>query len=172
VNGAEGAGLEEIVERLRGRYFGKYRGVVTDVDAATCRIKATVPAVLGDADVGWCMPCVPYAGDQVGIVFLPERGSGVWIEFEAGDVSYPIWVGGFWRSGEVPPDAGEAVKVIVTKAPHKIVLDDDGQSVTISDANQNSVTLDASGIALVRGGQKIVVSDASVSVDDGALEVM
>ena len=59
------------------------------VDAATCRIKAKVPAVLGDAESGWCMPCVPYAGPKVGIAFLPEVGSGVWIEFEGGDVSYP-----------------------------------------------------------------------------------
>ena len=48
------------------------------------------------------MPCVPYAGPNVGFAFLPEVGSGVWIEFEGGDVSYPIWVGGYWREGEVP----------------------------------------------------------------------
>ena len=52
------------------------------------------------------MPCVPYAGPNVGIAFLPEVGSGVWIEFEGGDVSYPIWVGCYWRDGEVPADVG------------------------------------------------------------------
>ena len=72
------------------------------------RIKAKVPAVLGETDTGWCMPCVPYAGPGVGIAFLPEKGSGVWIEFEGGDVSYPIWVGGYWREGEVPSDAARA----------------------------------------------------------------
>ena len=39
--------LAEILERARNRFFGKYRGVVTDVDTSTLRIKANVPAVLG-----------------------------------------------------------------------------------------------------------------------------
>ena len=161
----------DVIERIRGRYFGKYRGTVTDVDASTLRIKAKVPAVLGDQATGWCMPCVPYAGDSVGIAFLPETGSGVWIEFEGGDVSYPIWVGCYWRSGEPPSDATPTVKAIVTKAPHKILLDDDGGSVTISDSNGNTVTLDSSGVTMAKGSQKVVISDSSVSVNDGSLEV-
>ncbi len=91
--------LEDLVEHLRTRFYGLYRGVVTDNDDAAKlgRIKARIPAVLGDVESGWCMPCVPYAGDHVGIAFLPEVGSGVWIEFEGGDVSYPVWVGCYWR---------------------------------------------------------------------------
>ena len=153
------------------RYYGKYRGIVSDVEASTCRIKAKVPSVLGDVDSGWCLPCVPYAGPQVGIAFLPEEGSGVWIEFEGGDVSYPVWVGCYWRQDEVPSAVAAGVKVIVTKASNQLVLDDDQGSITITDNNGNSVTLDTTGITLSRGGQKVVVSDASVSVDDGALEV-
>jgi uncharacterized protein involved in type VI secretion and phage assembly len=162
----------ELLERIRYRFYGKYRGSVTDVDASTLRIKAKVPAVLGDQESGWCMPCVPYAGQDVGLAFLPEQGSGVWIEFEGGDVSYPIWSGCYWRSGEQPSDAAPKVKVIVTKSPHKILLDDDGGSITISDSNQNKITLDSSGITLERGGNKVAISDSEVNVNDGALEVM
>jgi hypothetical protein len=163
--------LEDLLEHLRNRFYGKYRGAVTDVDAATCRIKATVPAVFGSVDTGWCMPCVPYAGPNVGIAFLPEVGSGVWIEFEGGDVSYPIWSGCFWREGEVPSDVDAAVKVIVTAAPLELKLDDNAQSITITDPNGNTVTLDSSGITLENGGSQVVVSSSSVSVNDGALEV-
>ena len=163
--------LEDLLERLRTRFYGKYRGVVSDVDATTCRIKATVPAVYGAVESGWCMPCVPYAGPNVGIAFLPEVGSAVWIEFEGGDVSYPIWSGCFWRTGEVPSDVGADVKVIVTTAPHEIKLDDDQQAITITDPNGNTVTLDSSGITLSNGGQQVVVSSSSVSVNSGALEV-
>lgn len=162
----------EILERVRYRFYGKYRGTVTDVDAATLRIKAKVPAVLGDQPTGWCMPCVPYAGANVGVAFLPEQGSGVWIEFEGGDVSYPIWVGCYWRSGEQPSDATPTVKAIVTASPSKILLDDDAGTITISDSNQNTVTLDSSGITLERGGSKVEISDSEVNVNDGALEVM
>jgi uncharacterized protein involved in type VI secretion and phage assembly len=164
--------LLDVLDRIRNKYFGKYRGTVTEVDASTLRIKAKVPAVLGKQATGWCMPCVPYAGDSVGFAFLPEVGSGVWIEFEAGDVSYPVWTGCYWRSDEQPSDAAPAVKAIVTKAGHKILLDDDAGSITISDSNENKITMDSSGLTLERGSQKVVISDSEVSVNDGALEVM
>jgi uncharacterized protein involved in type VI secretion and phage assembly len=164
--------LEDILDRLRSRFYGKYRGIVTAVDAATMRIKAKVPSVLGEAETGWCMPCVPYAGPNVGFAFLPETGSGVWIEFEGGDVSYPIWVGGYWREGEYPAGAAQKVKVIVTAAPHRLELDDDKGSITLSDPNGNTVTLDGSGLKLANGQTvSVVVSSESVSVNDGALEV-
>lgn len=167
-------GMLDILERLRNRFYGKYRGTVTDVndDTNRGRIKAKVPAVLGEKPTGWCMPCVPYAGDSVGFVFLPEVGSGVWIEFEGGDVSYPIWTGCYWRDDEMPSDAAPAVKTIVTKAGHKVLLDDDAGSITISDSNDNTITLDASGITLERGGMKVEISDSEVNVNDGGLEVM
>jgi uncharacterized protein involved in type VI secretion and phage assembly len=161
----------ELLERVRYRFYGKYRGSVTDVDAGTLRIKAKVPAVLGTQETGWCMPCVPYAGPNVGVAFLPEQGSGVWIEFEGGDVSYPIWVGCYWRAGEQPSDATPTVKAIVTTSPLKILLDDDAGTITISDSNQNTVTLDSSGITLTRGSSNVQVSDSEVNVNDGALEV-
>ena len=158
-------------EQARGRFYGKYRGIVTSVEATTCRIKATVPAVLGDIESGWCMPCVPYAGPKVGIAFLPEVGSGVWIEFEGGDVSFPIWVGGYWRDGEPPPGVAANVKVMVTAARNMLIFNDDQQSITLSDPNGNTVILNEGGITLSKGGQQIVVSEASVSVNEGALEV-
>ncbi len=164
--------LMDLLDRVRNRYYGKYRGTVTDVDEKTLRIKAKIPAVLGDQASGWCRPCVPYAGPNVGMAFLPEVGAGVWIEFEGGDVSYPVWVGCYWREGEVPGDAKPAVKTIVTKQGHKLLFDDDGQTVTITDSSSNKITLSADGITLERGSNKVVIAEANVSVNDGALEVM
>jgi uncharacterized protein involved in type VI secretion and phage assembly len=162
--------LQDVVETQRGRFYGKYRGTVTQVDAGTMRIKAKVPAVLGSTESGWALPCVPYAGDSVGFAFLPEVDSAVWIEFEGGNVSFPIWTGGFWLSSQVPSDAAAAVKVIVTKQL-KLLFDDDQDSLTIQDSNGNSVTLDSSGITLTHGSQTVQVSDSEVNVNNGALEV-
>jgi uncharacterized protein involved in type VI secretion and phage assembly len=178
VTAADDRTLEDLLDRLRTRFYGKYRGIVTDVEPSTMRIKAKVPSVLGETETGWCMPCVPYAGPKVGFAFLPETGSGVWIEFEGGDVSYPIWVGGYWRTGEVPADvaqqksadAAQKVKVIVTKAPHTLKFDDGQGTITLSDPNGNTVTLAESGITLANGQCRVVVSK-SVSVNNGALEV-
>jgi phage baseplate assembly protein gpV len=171
VTGTDDRAREDLLERLRTRFYGKYRGIVSDVDASTMRIKALVPSVLGKTKTGWCMPCVPYAGPGTGIAFLPEVDSGVWIEFEGGDVSYPIWVGGYWREGEFPADATDQVKVIITKAPHKLEFDDGQRTITLSDPNGNTVSLGSSGITLANGQSTVVVSSASVSVNDGALEV-
>lgn len=171
MNGGAGYLPDYLPEPERQFFYGKYRGVASEVDAATCRIKARVPAVLGDMVSGWCMPCVPYAGPQRGIAFLPEPGSGVWIEFEGGDVSYPVWTGCYWRDGERPQEAAPNVKVIVTAAGHKLILNDDQASITISDPNGNTVLLNASGITLSKAGMQILIGDASVSVNDGALEV-
>ena len=172
MNPMNDATVLELLERVRNRYYGKYRGTCVEVDESTLRIKAKVPAVLGEQATGWCMPCVPYAGDKVGFAFLPEPGAGVWIEFEGGDVSYPVWVGCYWRSGELPPDAKPGVKTIVTKSKHKILLDDDGSTITVTDDAKNTVTLDSSGITLERSGKKVLVSQSKVDVNDGGLEVI
>ena len=166
--------MADLLERVRHRFYGKYRGTVTDNDDPNRRgrIRANVPAVLGEQVSGWCAPCVPYAGAGVGIAFLPEIGSGVWVEFEGGDVSYPIWSGCYWRDDELPEDVAPAVKVIRTVAGHQILLDDDGSKITVTDPNGNTVTLESSGITLERGANRVKIGDASVSVNDGALEVV
>lgn len=161
--------LADLLDRIRNRYFGKYRGVVTKVDGETMRLKAKVPAVLGSVDSGWAMPCVPYAGPQVGMAFLPEEGSGVWIEFEGGDVSFPIWVGCYWRSGELPPEAKADVKTIISQTV-KLVLDDGQGLSSWTDGNDNVITLDSDGIAVAHQSQTVKLQ-STVSVNDGALEV-
>ncbi len=136
------------------------------------RIKAKVPSVLGETDTGWCMPCVPYAGPGVGFAFLPETGSGVWIEFEGGDVSFPIWVGGYWRQGEFPADAADHVKVIVTKAPHKFEFERrPGLDHALGPERQHGDPGQLGHHARQRPVDSVVVSSSSVSVNDGALEV-
>src|SRR5688572_30490067 len=90
--------------RHRRRVYGKYRGtVMNNVDPLGMgRIQAFVPEVLQAVPTGFAMPCAPVAGIKAGFFAVPPIGSGVWIEFEAGDVSRPIWVGGFWGAPEAP----------------------------------------------------------------------
>ena len=61
-------------------------------------ILKSAPGWLGDEVVtGWAMPCVPYGGSvDLGFTFIPEVKAGVWIEFEEGDLEFPLWVGTFW----------------------------------------------------------------------------
>ena len=92
--------VNNIVQRLDRKFYGKYRGFVVDnVDPGQLgRLKLRVPSVLGNEVVsGWALPCASYGGDaNQGFFFIPEVGAGVWVEFEEGDLEFPIWVGTFW----------------------------------------------------------------------------
>jgi uncharacterized protein involved in type VI secretion and phage assembly len=163
--------LQDLLDFVRSRYFGKYRGVVVDVDAATMRVKASVPSVLGGVSSGWASPCVPYAGPQVGCLMLPDVGSGVWIEFEGGDVSFPIWTGCYWNSGDIPSNAASTLKTIIANAG-TLAFDNDASSVTLQDSAQHTVVLDSSGVTATAGSGSVAVGSSGVSVNNGALEVM
>ena len=65
------------------------------------------------------------------MVMLPEVGSGVWIEFEAGQLDNPIWSGAWWASGQRPDPQGAGVRVIVSEKGHKVILDDDADEVKL-----------------------------------------
>src|SRR3989442_8011649 len=93
-------------ERGTDHFFGKYRGLVTNnIDPLGLgRIQAIVPEVLGENPSSFALPCAPYAGTGAGQFTIPPIGAGVWIEFEAGDVSRPVWSGWWWSSCEGPMD--------------------------------------------------------------------
>ncbi len=62
--------LTQLAETMRTRFFGKYRGIVTNITdpEGLARIRALVPAVFGpDLDSGWAMPALPFAGPQHGL---------------------------------------------------------------------------------------------------------
>lgn len=166
--------LENIVARLaeqvERRFFGKYRGFVVDnADPKKLgRLRLTVPSVLGEEVVtGWAMPCVPYGGqaDQ-GFLFVPEVGAGVWVEFEEGDLEFPIWVGTFWSQpggeSELPKPVGaDAVqspptrKILKTACGHTIELEDlEGEEkITVKHKENSFISIDKEGSVII-GNQK------------------
>jgi len=91
-------GIDEFRQRYSGRYFGKYRGVVVKVgedDRKLIRITTRVPVILGDQELGWALPS-DGGGLRNGRVWAPSPNDFVWIEFEEGDPSRPIWSHGPW----------------------------------------------------------------------------
>jgi hypothetical protein len=108
------------------RFFGKYRGKVAgNQDPLRLgRIQVSVPAIYGDNRTNWALPCSPYAGKDFGWFAIPAIGSNIWVEFEAGDPDYPIWVGGFWGTDELPEAAKveDPDKVQVFRTPYGITL--------------------------------------------------
>lgn len=165
---------------MSGPFYGKYRGVVTDVQdpLLTGRIKARVPDVLGDRESGWAMPCAPFGGAGMGFFALPTVGAGVWIEFEHGDPDYPVWSGcWFGSAADVPPVllAPPYKKVVIqTEGGHRVILDDTPGvgGVTLETATGQKLVLGATGIQIDNGqGASIQLTGPQVSINNGALEV-
>jgi len=181
--------LARLVEKVEGRFYGKYRALVVDNGdpEKRGRLKLKIPSVLGNEVVsGWALPCAPYGGaaDQ-GFYFIPEVDSAVWVEFESGLLDYPIWVGTFWSkpggNSEVPKPNGvdgteesdvkspPTRKIIKTLKGHTIQLEDadDGDLVMLLEAtNGNLIVMNSDGIKIVDGKNK-----TTITLDDNGLKI-
>ena len=174
------AGIEELYSVLQDRFFGKYRGFVTsNTDSeARGRLQVRVPNVMGDQLI-WALPCVPYAGNGVGFFAMPPVDAGVWIEFEGGDPSYPVWVGCFWSDGQIDSaDASPSIKFWKTDSA-TIRIDDDAGTVTIETSDGSVLTIgsgkissEASEVSASANGNSHSLSATGFDVNNGALSVM
>ncbi|NVB37032.1 hypothetical protein G6O69_04265 [Pseudenhygromyxa sp. WMMC2535] len=164
---------EDFDALVRGRFYGKYAGVVSDVEdpMALGRLRAKVPAVLGETvESGWALPCAAFGGGaDRGAYALPEVGDNVWIEFAEGDPSRPIWTGSFWSApqgeSEIPEHAAPGQLVVRTAAGHTIHVDDEGGTIVIQASDgATTLTIDAAG--------KVVIDAATIELGAGASEAL
>jgi hypothetical protein len=163
------------------RFFGKYRGKVTNnIDPKQeARLQVEVPAVLGDGRLSWALPCVPFAGPGVGFFALPPIGANVWVEFEGGDPDLPIWAGCFWGAGQVPvKPATPFVTALKTKGVSLECVDLPGAGGFTLEVKPPAVavplkmTFTSAGIEIQNGKNSIKLTATSVDINDGALEVI
>jgi hypothetical protein len=172
------------------KFFGKYRGmVVSGLDPeGRGRILAQVPDVLGVGISTWAMPCLPFAGLQMGMYVVPPPNAGVWIEFEKGDPDYPIWTGCWWGSRlEVPLTAqtappGLPLVLLETALKNGFVVSDTPVPVIpplpmglpsggiILRSATSYIRIDATGISIF--GPKVTINGvALVDINSAALTV-
>lgn len=188
--------LERVVARLaqevERRFYGKYRGLVVDNEdpEALGRLRVSIPSVLGDRVVtGWAAPCLPYGGGaNQGMLFVPAVGAGVWVEFEEGDLEFPIWVGTFWSKPggetELPrpngPDGAEADaaqstptrKILKTAKGHTLQFEDadDAEMVILREGKHGHVlTMDGDGVTVTdASGNTIRMTEDGITLTDAA----
>lgn len=163
-----------LIERIERRFYGKYRGIVVDNEdpAKLGRLKVKVPSVLGpDVVTGWATPCAPYGGaaDQ-GFLFVPERDAAVWVEFEEGDLEFPIWVGAPWSTpdgeSELPkPVSADGDEQDVPDPPTaKVIKTLKGHTIQLEDADDEEMVLVREGSQ----GHLIVLGKDGVRISDSA----
>jgi hypothetical protein len=103
----------------------------------------------------------------------------VWVEFEGGDPDYPILAGCFWGPGEVPA---------LPPIPQMKVFKTDGVTLTLSDLpGAGGLTIEvnppvvavplklaftSAGIEIAGGAASVKLTPVSVSINNGALEVI
>ena len=128
-----------------------------------------------------------------GHFFVPEVGDKVWVAFEDGDPSTPVWLGAWYPSGGTPADAAVSPPVkrlIRSKSGHQIMLDDaagaekvliqskrahqiklddtaGAEKIVLTDKGGCSIELAAAGITIQAPGKAIVLKAASVDVQAG-----
>jgi len=165
--------LVSMAETMRSRFYGKYRGIVVDVDDPDNlgRITAKVPEVLHEETSPWALPAVPFAGPAHGLVLIPKAGDGVWIEFEAGDPSRPIWTGGWWAADELPAPGGVQARALVTSTGHKLVFDDENKEIQLLHSGGAEFKMTDDDVTLTIGEAEFKMSSSQISLKLGGTEI-
>jgi hypothetical protein len=114
----------------RKQFFGPYLGTVAiNIDPLRRgRLMVRVPDVLGTDPCIWAESASPLTGTGMGVSYVPQVNSGVFVHFLGGDINYAVWTGG-WRgsASDMPPSATTAPPtnppiVIQSQALNQIVI--------------------------------------------------
>lgn len=183
-----------------GPYYGVYPALVVAVDDpdGQGRVRIRLPWTTDDGAgyEAWARLATLMAGPDRGTWFVPDVDDEVLVAFEAGDASRPVVVGALWNGQDAPPEqmdgAGRnelrtirtrsGVTIRLSDAPgsesllletpggQRVRLSDGPGEVQVEDANGNSVTMAASGIA-IRAAAKVTVDAAQVEITAGMVQV-
>jgi uncharacterized protein involved in type VI secretion and phage assembly len=166
------------------KYFGKYRGmVINNIDPMQMgRLMVQVPDLAGPLPSSWAMPCFPFTGKQMGAYMLPQIGAGVWVEFEQGDIDYPIWSGCWYGSvAEVPALAlaGNPVSpniVLQTGLQNSIIISDlpgPTGGIMLKSTTGATLIVNDTGIYIQNGkGAMLTMIGPTVTINNGAFVVI
>lgn len=151
------------------KLYGKYRGtVVSNLDPKRQgRLWVEATDALNLFPSNWAMPCVPIGGLQFGAYFVPPPGAGVWVEFEQGNPSKPIWTGFYAGSASDPPSTAQ----LTTPGAPVMVLGTLGKAtLAISDVPIPPL-MKGPGILLQSGLSSLVVDTVGVHITAPLVEV-
>lgn len=157
----------------QSRFYGKYRGVVTGNSdpEGRARLQVRVPEVRGDSVTDWALPAMPYAGDKVGFFALPPVGASIWVEYEGGNLQFPIWSGCFWERDQI--ETADAVpEVVFLRTSQATIRIDDAAGEVKIEIGGAKITLTASEIKLEASQITNTASGASTQLTAGGFDAL
>ena len=152
------------LQRHIGKFYGKYSGDVINNEDAEQRgqITVRVPSIFGvsgNSDF-LARPCLP-----AGHFFVPPVGAKVWVEFEAGNLAHPIWVGTWYPVDSTPPEAAVSPpdqRIIHTPSGHIVQFGDrEGEEkITIKHKDNSFISIDKDGSVMIgnRQGSTVILN--------------
>jgi len=134
----------------RSRFFGIYSGIVvnnSDPSSAN-RLQISVPQITGDDFLNWAEPSL------TGDIVLPAVGDKVWVTFESGDTSYPVWMSGSNSVADAVYGAFSSyvTQYATTASPKAMQFEKTDEANGVSIANDNSTSPKKTRITFATAG--------------------
>ncbi|PZF73389.1 type VI secretion system tip protein VgrG [Taibaiella soli] len=173
--------------------YGLQIGVVLDLDdpEGQYRVKLTVPTITSGNDGFWARVATLDAGASRGVYFRPQIGDEVIVGFLNDDPNEPIILGYLHskdnKASPLPEQEGQLQYGFVTQEGLKLVFDDtnkrlsmtvptasgeksivinnDSGAFEMKDENQNTITMDASGITIQAGAGNVTIKGVTVMIN-------
>jgi uncharacterized protein involved in type VI secretion and phage assembly len=166
------------------KFYGRYRGTVANnVDPKRLgRLQVVVPDVLGGESCVWAEPASPLVGSNMGLFWVPDNNTGVWVEFQQGDPNYAVWTGG-WRgsSEDVPASASDAAPanppiILQTRTQNQLIISSspgEGLTLQTSAGTQGpQIVITSTSIKLSTGqGATVELTGNSVNINGTSLTI-
>ncbi len=183
--------------RLYGVYPALVQSIADPDQQGRIRIRLPwSPDGNGAGYEAWARLATLMGGADRGTWFIPDVGDEVLVACEGGDPRRPYVVGALWNGQDAPPEQMDAAeennkKVLVSRNNIRLTLDDtqgqetvtietpggqtftlqDGPgTVTISDSNGNSLTMESAGMTLRTAG-KLTIEASTINVTAGMVSV-
>jgi len=137
-------------------------------DQKLCRVKVRYPWHDQPRESYWARLSVPMAGNDRGVVMIPEVGDEVLVAFEREDMRFPYILGGLWNGKDKPPvtndDGNNDKRIIKTRAGHFLLFNDNTSAgeVVLSHKNEGRIAFTKDGwVVEDKNGNKIEVNSNS-----------
>ena len=161
------------------------------------RLRILLPVLGEEQSAVWARLALPNAGAEHGFVFRPEIGDEVVVAFLNGDPRQAVVLGALFSSANAPPgdyaeaseeneakgivtrsgttigfvDADKPAVFIETPAGNKLLLDDDGEQLSLEDQHGNSLLLSADGIAITSAADLIIDASGDIKISGQSIDL-